>query len=457
MATRLPGLPPLALAFAEPLTPERSEPAPPAAELAPDMAAECMAYPGTRRWPDLFRAELDGGQGGPGKDDDSSSDPPADPPYYVEALLYGGSARWNYPAEVGTPVTVNFAFLDSVPRYYAKDAPERNSFSAFTEAQQAAASDAMGLIEQCTNARFVETTASKADVTFGNADLPYGVGWAYPPHPKDDRGGDVWIDNQIAGNLTPSPGSSAYKTLLHELGHAMGFKHPHDGTLTLPATEDSRELTVMSYKVHPDMKGAEPQTYQLYDVAALQHLYGANLAHNAGDDVYDLNGADDLILTIWDGGGHDRLDASAETSRVVLDLRPGSLSSVGLARSYWPAVDNLGLAFGAVIEDAAGGASDDTLIGNNAANRLTGGTGDDHLTGGTGADVFVFGPGWGNDVVADFEPGLDRLDLAATGLSLADLVVDDAGGDAQLSAGADRILLLGVAPEQIAAGDLVLA
>jgi hypothetical protein len=73
------------------------------------------------------------------------------------------------------------------------------------------------------------------------------------------------------------------------------------------------------------------------------------------------------------------------------------------------------------------------------------------------ADVLVFGPGWGHDIVTDLEPGLDRLDLAATGLTLADLgIVGDAGG-ARLDDGGNRILLLGVAPEQIAAGDLVLA
>jgi Ca2+-binding RTX toxin-like protein len=257
--------------------------------------------------------------------------------------------------------------------------------------------------------------------------------------------------------LSPVPGEGGYKTILHELGHAMGLKHPHDGAVTLPAAEDSREYTVMSYKVHPDMRGIEPQTYQLYDVAALQYLYGANYGHNAGDTLYDLDGANDLIMTLWDGGGHDGLDASGETSRVILDLRPGSLSSVGLARNYWPAEDNIAIAFGTLIEDAIGGAGHDVLIGNDEANRLEGGAGDDRLTGGAGADHFVFGPGWDHDIVSEFEPGQDLLDFRPAGLGPADLTVDDGAAGAEIVAGANRVLLAGIAANLLDWGDVLLA
>jgi|SRR5262245_7039050 len=45
---------------------------------------------------------------------------------------------------------------------------------------------------------------------------------------------------------------------------------------------------------------------------------------------------------------------------------------------------------------------DDFLFGGNGPDRLIGGTGDDRLTGGNGGDTFVFGPGFGHDVITDF-------------------------------------------------------
>src|SRR5262245_4004472 len=50
--------------------------------------------------------------------------------------------------------------------------------------------------------------------------------------------------------------------------------------------------------------------------------------------------------------------------------------------------------------DGAGG--DDFLFGGNGRDRLIGGVGNDRLTGGHGHDTFVFGPGFGHDVVTDF-------------------------------------------------------
>ncbi|MDR5655115.1 calcium-binding protein [Ruixingdingia sedimenti] len=66
-----------------------------------------------------------------------------------------------------------------------------------------------------------------------------------------------------------------------------------------------------------------------------------------------------------------------------------------------------------------GGGGADTLYGGTGNDRLVGGRGKDVLYGGEGADQFVFrsaaeaGAGGGRDVIADFEVGLDRINLRA--------------------------------------------
>ena len=81
---------------------------------------------------------------------------------------------------------------------------------------------------------------------------------------------------------------------------------------------------------------------------------------------------------------------------------------------------------------------DDVLMGFSGSQRLDGGAGDDLLDGRSGADTYVFGPGYGHDVIAEsqfyvgdnrgdrvsFTAGLRPSDISvAVGSSTADLVV----------------------------------
>jgi Ca2+-binding RTX toxin-like protein len=68
-----------------------------------------------------------------------------------------------------------------------------------------------------------------------------------------------------------------------------------------------------------------------------------------------------------------------------------------------------------------GGEGSDSLFGGGGNDILDGGEGQDMLTGDAGADRFVFNGKWGFDIVADFEDGIDLLDLRGTGESFATL------------------------------------
>ena len=80
-----------------------------------------------------------------------------------------------------------------------------------------------------------------------------------------------------------------------------------------------------------------------------------------------------------------------------------------------------------------GGDGDDTLIGDGGNDTLSGDRGDDRLVGGGGIDTFVFKRKAGDDTLADFADGVDRIDVSAFGLGgfgQLSAAVSTSGGDA---------------------------
>jgi Ca2+-binding RTX toxin-like protein len=263
-----------------------------------------------------------------------------------------------------------------------------------------------------------------------------GFGYAY--YPPD---GDVFIST-IPDQLAAAFFNTGWQTYIHELGHALGLRHPFDSSPFLAATLDTQQYTVMSYDPHPDQASlplldqAWPATYMLYDIQALQSIYGANMSTRNGNTTYFGNSGEyaladggKIVATIWDGGGVDTIDASNQTGNSVIDLRPGHFSSIGAI------ANNITIALGvtgnaktqsAWIENASGGSGDDTMTGNEVSNVLTGGGGGDTLTGGAGNDYLDGGTG--ND--------------AMTGGTGNDIFVVDAAGDTVTEAaneGTDRV------------------
>jgi Ca2+-binding RTX toxin-like protein len=258
--------------------------------------------------------------------------------------------------------------------------------------------------------------------------------------------GDIWFDKDQTSNQSFSPGGYGFMTALHEIGHAIGLSHPFDGGsatgATLPASTDNIRNTLMSYTntdrnlvlsvsstgggvSYSMSQGIYSKTPMLYDVAAIEYLYGASTTTNTGDTVYTWSDAPQVLETIIDSDGIDTIDASSQTRASVIDLTPGAFSSIGLwtleeqldhyqtlyggstsstLRSYVSSVnasygvtdalytgqDNVGIAFSATIENAIGGAGNDYLQGNNVDNRLKGNAGNDTIIGGLGQDTAVF-------------------------------------------------------------------
>ncbi|QQZ43583.1 retention module-containing protein [Pseudomonas sp. SK3(2021)] len=146
---------------------------------------------------------------------------------------------------------------------------------------------------------------------------------------------------------------------------------------------------------------------------------GNNTLHgDAGNDLLFGGPGNDLL----DGGaGNDTASYAHASAGVTVDL-----SLLGAQNTGGAGIDIL-----VAIENLVGSNYNDTLTGDNNANIITGGLGNDVLNGGGGDDLLIGGMGsnsltggsgsdtfqWlqgnsGHDLVTDFTPGTDKLDLS---------------------------------------------
>ncbi|MGD1702249.1 DUF6851 domain-containing protein [Dapis sp. BLCC M229] len=80
--------------------------------------------------------------------------------------------------------------------------------------------------------------------------------------------------------------------------------------------------------------------------------------------------------------------------------------------------------------------------------------GDDIITGGTGADLFDFRRGYGDDVITDFEDGIDLIRLRGD-LTFEDLTIAQVGSDTSITTRRLSITLQDVAASDIGSDDFV--
>jgi serralysin len=339
---------------------------------------------------------------------------------YIDGVLVG--TKW-------AATSLTFSFPTS-PLFYGLGygwSEPTTGFEAFTATQQAAVRTILSGFSAVINVTFAElaeTSSQHADLRYAESDRP-STAWAYYPGPSAS-GGDAWFNNSGNRYDFPVQGNYAWLTMMHETGHAMGLKHTQEAIGSfgaMPANRDSLEYSVMSYRSYIGApttgytNESYPQTLMMYDIAALQELYGANYSTNSGNSIYRWDpltgreyvngvaqtapGANRIFMTLWDGGGQDTFDFSNFTNNQNINLQPGAWSTVSTAQlanlgSGHYAAGNIANALlyhgntASLIENAIGGTGNDVITGNAAANRLTGGAGNDRLDGDTGTDTAVY-------------------------------------------------------------------
>ncbi len=307
------------------------------------------------------------------------------------ALLSGN--YWNGIEVTQAPVIVTFSFPTSAPAYDSSvdgftDATV-NSFSGFTAAEQQEALQALGEWSAASGLVFVEVAPGQGDINFQNVDLSTtsyseagGIGFypfgdwnnlSYPYFTSDlTASGDVFMNSQYISSVD---GSVNYGTLLHEIGHAIGLKHPtevvtdyaanpvvvHDQVLS----SDDPDLTIMATVEDPNT-GADSHL-QTLDMQAAAYLYGP--AGTGGVYTVSASGADAVSSWVWDATTQTMTQTALQTNEAV---RGTSVDDVinGLAGDQLFALDG-----------------NDTLNGAGGGDKLYGGPGSDMLIG-AGDDTF---------------------------------------------------------------------
>ena len=303
--------------------------------------------------------------------------------------LWEGS-KWGENLGEGVVLTTSFS-VEGVSVFTYADGFELPGLMAFNDTQVEAAWWAMNAWSAVSQVTFVEvqdTGEAAGDIRWSQTSSP-NVWTALAYYPSDlPEGGDVWFGVGDPEFTDPYLGGYGWFTYLHELGHALGLGHPHQGWVDPLPWEDQLKYSVMSYsdtdwlpwwQSGGYVSTSFPITPMLNDIAAMQWLYGANMGHATGDDVYRWEADAVVFETIWDAGGEDTLDASNQAQGVELNLNAGRWSWIGVGygvEDVWVR-DTLTIAYGAVIEHAVGSAFDDTLVGNEVGNRLDGGAGVD--------------------------------------------------------------------------------
>jgi serralysin len=310
----------------------------------------------------------------------------------------------------GTPYSASFQMLNPLKRTVA-----RNWLNAFANISLLQPYELTGVSDRDATIRMATSNSHP------NA-YAYGVWNAV-------QAGDAFFNTRYDN---PVVGNEAYEAFGHELGHAFGLKHASQtgGLLNPPMNidRDSMEFSIMSVRSYigapigidyTNETWGFAQSLMMYDIRAIQQMYGANFATNATNTKYTFStttgemfvngvgqgtpGGNRIFRTIWDGNGVDTYDFSNYNTNLSVDLTPGGWSDLNVGGNFQRA--NLdknstahyarGHVFNALqyngdarslIENANGGSGNDKIVGNNANNTLIGNAGNDSLNAGGGND-----------------------------------------------------------------------